>query len=88
MEAIVSRRLKSEQPVYWTVPPNSYLKKVTYVLSCYEKEFGAKAGALSFFRNLATDLGKESYAPEKDLESKMKVQLVVWMLEPELQEER
>jgi len=84
LEEQVSRRLKSQQPVYWTVAPASYLKKVESVICCYEKEYEAKSAVLSFFQQIAKDLQGDNFVPNQELESKMKVQLVVWMLEPEL----
>ena len=84
MEESVSRKLRSEQSVYWTVSPNSYLKKVAGVVRCYERELAAKDAVLSFLQQVAEDLRDGGFAQSQELEDRLKVQLVVWMLEPEL----
>ena len=89
LEASASKRLMSEQPVYWTVAPNAYLKKVDSVLASYEKEMEAKAAVNAFFQELVTSIHDEdtdikAFLKDHADADRVKVHLVVWMLESEL----
>ena len=87
----MSKKLQTQQPVYWSVTPSAYLSKVRKVVECYEREILVKKHVFTFLSQLARDAQSETFHKEamtEQLESQMKVQLVVWMLEPEIDAER
>ena len=87
----MSKKLQMQQPVFWRVTPSAYLTRVSKVVQCYERELLVKKHARAFLSQLAEDAQKKAFHKEgmsDQLETQMKVQLVVWMLEPEIDSER
>jgi hypothetical protein len=91
LEPAVSKKLQMQQPVFWRVTPSTYLSRVSKVVQCYERELVVKKHVWAFLSQLAEDTQEKTFHKEvmgDRLETQMKVQLVVWMLEPEIDSER
>ncbi len=54
------------------------------VAACYARELEAKREVLSLLARVAADMQASAFTPTEDLENQLKVHLVLWMLEPEI----
>jgi len=95
LDLATRKKLEATQPIYFSVTPKGFATRIGHLVQAFERECHVKRIVVQFFQTHAhaqeqqkqkqeSGEAKTDFSNSQTIEDKLKCHLVVWMLEPEL----